>query len=395
MKVFFFVFPPKTRNFARPERKESCMILKRISILNYKNIASADVTLSSKLNCLIGSNGVGKTNFLDAVYMLSFCKSAFCSIDSQLIRHDEDFMVVQGHYLDDGGDETEVYCGMKRGQKKHFKREKKEYRRLSEHLGLIPLVFVSPSDSSLIDGASEGRRKLMDVVISQYDRDYITALQRYGKALQQRNVMLRAEEEPDSSLLELLEMQMGDAGEAIYRARAAFIDRLVPVFQETYQSIAQGKEEVSLRYVSHCQRGPLFDVIRRDRMKDRAVGYSLHGVHRDDLEMLVGGYPLRREGSQGQSKTFVLALRLAQFACLKTVGHKRVPLLLLDDIFDKLDAQRVEQIVKLVSGDGYGQIVITDTNRDHLDQILAATDCEYKLFNMEDGTISEKEAHRI
>ena len=160
------------------------MILKRISILNYKNIASADVTLSSKLNCLIGSNGVGKTNFLDAVYMLSFCKSAFCSIDSQLVRHDEDFMVVQGHYLDDGGDETEVYCGMKRGQKKHFKREKKEYRRLSEHLGLIPLVFVSPSDSSLIDGASEGRRKLMDVVISQYDRDYITALQRYGKALQ-------------------------------------------------------------------------------------------------------------------------------------------------------------------------------------------------------------------
>ena len=313
------------------------MILKRISILNYKNIASADVTLSSKLNCLIGSNGVGKTNFLDAVYMLSFCKSAFCSIDSQLIRHDEDFMVVQGHYLDDGGDETEVYCGMKRGQKKHFKREKKEYRRLSEHLGLIPLVFVSPSDSSLIDGASEGRRKLMDVVISQYDRDYITALQRYGKALQQRNVLLRAEEEPDSSLLELLEMQMGDAGEAIYRARAAFIDRLVPVFQETYQSIAQGKEEVSLRYVSHCQRGPLFDVIRRDR----------------------------------------------------------VPLLLLDDIFDKLDAQRVEQIVKLVSGDGYGQILITDTNRDHLDKILAATNCEYKLFNMEDGTISEKEAHRI
>ena len=163
---------------------------------------------------------------------------------------------------------------------------------------------------------------------------------------------------------------MGDAGEAIYWARAAFIDRLVPVFQETYQSIAQGKEEVSLRYVSHCQRGPLFDVIRRDRMKDRAVGYSLHGVHRDDLEMLVGGYPLRREGSQGQSKTFVLALRLAQFACLKTVGHKRVPLLLLDDIFDKLDAQRVEQIVKLVSGDGYGQILITDTNRDHLDQTL-------------------------
>lgn len=371
------------------------MILNKLSILNYKNIASADVSLSAKLNCLIGSNGVGKTNFLDAIYMLSFCKSAFNSIDSQLIRHDEDFMVVQGLYQTDENDATEIYCGMKRGQKKHFKRDKKEYRKLSEHLGLIPLVFVSPADSSLIDGPSEGRRKLMDVVITQYDRDYIVALQRYNKALQQRNALLRAEAEPDAGLLELLELQMGEAGEIIYRARASFIDQLVPVFQQIYQTISQGKEAVSLRYTSHCQRGPLFEVIRRDRMKDRAVGYSLHGVHRDDLEMLVGDYPLRREGSQGQSKTFVLALRLAQFAFLKTVGNGRVPLLLLDDIFDKLDAQRVEQIVKLVSGDAYGQILITDTNRDHLDKILASTDCAYKLFVVEDGVITEKEAHHV
>lgn len=371
------------------------MILNKLSILNYKNIASADVCLSPKLNCLIGSNGVGKTNFLDAIYMLSFCKSAFNSIDSQLIRHDEDFMVVQGLYQMDDADPTEIYCGMKRGQKKHFKRDKKEYRKLSEHIGFVPLVFVSPADSSLIDGASDGRRKLMDVVITQYDRDYIVALQRYNKALQQRNALLRAEADPDGGLLELLEMQMGDAGESISRARASFINQLVPVFQQIYQTISQGKEEVSLRYVSHCQRGPLFEVIRRDRMKDRAVGYSLHGVHRDDLEMLVGGYPLRREGSQGQSKTFVLALRLAQFAFLKSVGNGRVPLLLLDDIFDKLDAHRVEQIVKLVSGDAYGQIFITDTNRDHLDKILASTDCEYKLFVVNDGVITEKEAHHV
>lgn len=371
------------------------MILNRISIVNFKNIASADVSLSPKLNCLIGSNGVGKTNFLDAVYMLSFCKSAFNSIDSQLITHDEDFMMLQGRYQTDAGDDLEVYCGMKRGQKKHFKRDKKEYRKLSEHLGLVPLVLVSPSDASLIDGASEGRRKLMDVVISQYDRAYVAALQRYNKALLQRNALLRAEEEPDGGLMELLEMQMGDAGEVVFRARVSFIDRLVPVFQQIYEAISQGKETVSLRYVSHCQRGPLFEVIRRDRMKDRAVGYSLHGVHRDDLEMLVGEYPLRREGSQGQSKTFVLALRLAQFAFLKEVGNGRIPLLLLDDIFDKLDASRVEQIVKLVSGDAYGQIFITDTNREHLDKILATADCEYKLFTVEGGVISEKEAHHV
>lgn len=371
------------------------MILNRISIINFKNIASADIGLSPKLNCLIGANGVGKTNFLDAVYMLSFCKSAFNSIDSQLISHDADFMVVQGRYQTDAGDETEVYCGMKRGQKKHFKREKKEYRKLSEHLGFVPLVLVSPSDAALIDGASEERRKLMDVVVAQYDREYIAALQRYNKALQQRNALLRAEDEPDAGLLELLELQMGDFGEVVSRSRAAFVDQLVPVFQDIYRTISQGKEEVSLRYVSHCQRGPLYDVIRRDRMKDRAVGYSLHGIHRDDLEMLVGGYPLRREGSQGQSKTFVLALRLAQFAFLKAVGNGRVPLLLLDDIFDKLDASRVEQIVRLVSGDAYGQILITDTNREHLDKILSAAHCEYKLFVVENGFISEKEAHHV
>lgn len=366
------------------------MILNSISILNYKNIASADVALSPKLNCLIGSNGVGKTNFLDAVYMLSFCKSAFNSIDSQLIRHDQDFMVVQGSYLTDEGDQTEVYCGMKRGQKKHFKRDKKEYRKLSEHLGLIPLVFISPADSQLIDGPCEVRRKFLDVVISQYDRDYVEALQRYGKALQQRNALLRAEEEPDGSLLDLLEQQMGELGETIFRVRASFVERLIPIFQQTYHFIAQGKEEVSLQYVSHCQRGPLLAVIRQGRNKDRAVGYSLHGVHRDDVEMLIEGYPLRREGSQGQNKTFFLALRLAQFAFLKTVGARRVPLLLLDDIFDKLDAQRVEQIIKLVSGDAYGQIFITDTNRDHLDKILSTTHCDHRLFTVKAGVINEK-----
>lgn len=371
------------------------MRLNKISIINYKNIAAADVVLAPKLNCLIGRNGVGKTNFLDAIYMLSFCKSAFSAVDSQLISHDEAFMVVQGQYANGAEDTMEVYCGMKRGQKKHFKRNKKEYRRLSDHLGLVPLVFVSPADTALIDGASDGRRKLMDVVISQYDREYIAALQFYNKALQQRNALLRAEAEPDAGVMEVLEMQMAESGAAVAMRRESFVERLIPTFQRIYQIISQGRETVSLRYISHCQRGPLLDVIRRDRMKDRAVGYSLHGIHRDDLEMLVDGYPVRREGSQGQCKTFVLALRLAQFELLKDVGGGRVPLLLLDDIFDKLDAGRVEQIVDLVSGDAFGQIFITDTNRKHLDKMLSSVSCDYKLFNVVDGLISEKERHNV
>jgi len=370
------------------------MILKHISIINYKNIASADIDLSGKVNCFIGHNGEGKTNLLDAVYYLSFCRSAFTSVDSMVINHDQDFFVLEGEFLNKMADGEEqpisVYCGMKRGTKKHFKRDKKEYKRLSQHIGLIPIVFVSPSDTLLIDGGGEERRKLMDMVIAQYDRSYIETLANYNKALQQRNVLLKMDEEPDAMLLDIWEQEMARNGEVLFEKRRAFVEELMPHFQNIYHQIAEGKEEVSLSYVSHCQRGPLLEVIRRDRMKDRAVGYSLHGSHRDDLEMLLGGYPMKREGSQGQHKTFVLALKLAQFEFLKRSGSATMPILLLDDIFDKLDAHRVEQIVRLVSGDSFGQIFITDTNRDHLDQILSAGATDFKLFRVEQGNVVEQ-----
>ena len=347
------------------------MILKNISILNFKNIREATLDLSPNMNCFIGRNGEGKTNFLDAVYYLSFCRSSFNPIDSQVITHDQEFFVIDGVYENEAGDDIDIYCGMKRGTKKHFKRDKKEYKRLSQHIGLIPLIFVSPADQLLISGGSEERRRLMDVVISQYDNTYIESLNSYNKALQQRNALLKMDDEPDMALMEIWEQEMARHGERIYHARQVFVEQMVPVFQEIYNHVSDGHEVVSLRYVSHAQRGRLLDVIQRDRMKDRAVGYSLHGVHRDDLEMLLGGYQIRREGSQGQNKTFVLALKLAQFDFLRRTASQTTPLLLLDDIFDKLDSHRVEQIVKLVSGDGFGQIFITDTNRDHLDQILS------------------------
>lgn len=363
------------------------MILENISIINYKNIKGVNLDLSPKINCLIGHNGVGKTNFLDAIYYLSFCRSANNPIDSQIIMHDENFFMLEGNYCTEQGDIENIYCGMKRGTKKHFKRNKKEYKRLSQHIGLVPLIYVSPSDSSLIEGGSEERRRLMDVVISQYDHSYIELLSNYNKALQQRNALLKMEEEPDSSLLDIWEQEMARNGELLFQKRLAFVDELVPVFQQIYQQISGQREIVSLRYISHCQRGPLLDVIQRDRFKDRAVGYSLHGVHRDDLEMLIGDFQMKREGSQGQNKTFVLALKLAQFDFLRRTSSTTTPLLLLDDIFDKLDAQRVESIVQLVSGDNFGQIFITDTNRDHLDKILSKSDGEYKIFTVEGGDI--------
>ncbi len=369
------------------------MILRKLSILNYKNIGEAMLEFSPKVNCLIGRNGMGKTNVLDAVYYLSFCRSASNPVDSQVIRHDEQFFMLEGEYERNeraaGNEDTLlVSVGMKRGTKKHFKRNKKEYKRLSEHIGLIPLVVVSPSDTLLIEGGSEERRRLMDVVISQYDRSYIDSLSRYNNAHQQRNTLLKMEDqEPDPLLMQLWEEQMAEAGEELFRKRTAFVDELIPMFQSYYEKISGGQEQVGMHYVSHCQRGPLLDVIQRDRMKDRAVGYSLHGVHRDDLEFTLSGHPMRREGSQGQNKTYVIALKLAQFEFLKRTSSQTTPLLLLDDIFDKLDADRVEQIVHLVSSDNFGQIFITDTNRDHLDQILSNSHLDYKIFHVENGEI--------
>lgn len=366
------------------------MILKRISILNYKNLEQAELDFSPKMNCFIGQNGMGKTNLLDAVYYLSFCKSATNPIDSQNIRHEADFFVIQGFYETEHGNDEEVYCGMKRRQKKMFKRNKKEYTRLSDHIGFIPLVMVSPADADLIAGGSEGRRRFMDVVISQYDKEYLEALIRYNKALVQRNTLLKAEQEPDEELMAVWEEMMATTGEVVYRKRSEFIAEFIPTFQSFYAHISQEKERVNLSYESHAMNGSLLDIIRESRQRDRIMGYSLKGIHKDDLVMQLGDFPIKREGSQGQNKTYLIALKLAQFDFLKRTGSNTTPLLLLDDIFDKLDASRVEQIVKLVAGDSFGQIFITDTNREHLDKILRKTERNYKLFAVENGSVTER-----
>lgn len=364
------------------------MIIERLSILNYKNIEQAEITPSPKVNCFLGSNGMGKTNFLDAVYYLSFCRSHGNASDIQNINHQADFAVIQGWYNLNNKSE-EFFCSLRRKQKKQFKRNKKEYERFSDHIGLLPLIMVSPSDTELITGASEERRKFMDIFLSQFDKEYLHSLIRYNKALSQRNALLKTEGHIDDTLLDLWDEQLASDGKTVYERRKQFIEKFIPTFQKIYDFICSSHEEVELKYKSHFDEGDFTNVLRSRRNRDKALGYTSAGIHRDDLEMMMDDYPIRRVGSQGQNKTYVVALKLAQFDFLKQ-ATATTPLLLLDDIFDKLDSSRVEQIIKLVIEDNFGQIFITDTNREHLDEILSHTNSNYHLFLVEDGGVIQK-----
>lgn len=366
------------------------MYLKRISIINYKNIREAELSFSPKINCFIGNNGEGKTNLLDSVYYLSFCKSHSNTTDTQNITHDEPFFVINGFY-DLGDVENEIYCGLKRKQKKQFKRNKKEYERLADHIGLIPLVIVSPNDSELILGGSEERRKFIDGFISQYDKRYLNSLLAYNKALQQRNALVKAEM-ADETLLDIWEEQMAQHGEYIFEKRSEFIDQFVPFFNEFHAFISQEKEIVSLEYHSQLKERPnLKEMLKEVRQRDMILGHTSRGIHKDDLDMKMGELAIKKIGSQGQNKTFLIALKLAQFDFLKRIV-KAKPILLFDDIFDKLDAGRVQQIILLLKNNRFGQVFISDTNREHVSEILKSTGCEYHLYTVEGGniTLSEK-----
>jgi len=364
------------------------MILEKLSILNYKNIEQAELNLSPKINCFLGNNGMGKTNLLDAIYYLSFCKSHNNSIDSQNIFHDADFAVIQGWYQLNQKPE-EFFCSIRRNQKKQFKRNKKEYERLSDHIGLLPLVMVSPSDSNLIIGGSDERRKFMDMVLSQFDRQYLHSLIHYNKALQQRNALLKTEGHIDDTLLDLWDDQLIDEGQIIYNKRKGFIDQFIPTFQRFYDLICQSNEKVRLQYASDFKDYDFKTLLKDKRQKDKIIGHTSVGIHKDDLDMQMEDYSIKRVGSQGQNKTYVVALKFAQFNFLKQV-QQTTPILLLDDIFDKLDSSRVEQIVKLVLDKDFGQIFITDTNREHLDEILSHTNSDYHLYEVNKGEVAQK-----
>ncbi len=360
------------------------MHLDSLSVINYKNIRESNLAFSRKINCFLGDNGMGKTNFLDAIYYLSFCKSHSNSIDTQNILHGEEFFMVSGEYLRNDSTES-VYCALKRRHKKQFRRNKKEYDRLSDHIGLLPLVMVSPDDATLIEGGSDERRKFIDGVISQYNKTYLQYLLNYNNLLRQRNMLLKNEATSDPAIFDILEEQMDMLGQYIYGERLRFIDDFIPVFQHFYTTISGGSETVTLSYISQYADQPsIADKLKVTRERDRLIGFTTSGIHKDELEMLLSEHPIKRIGSQGQNKTYLVSLKFAQFEFLKKI-HGFTPIVLLDDIFDKLDSKRVSQIVSLVASDMFGQIFITDTNREHLDTILSELNHEARIFMVTNG----------
>jgi DNA replication and repair protein RecF len=371
---------------------QKSMILRNLSLVNFKNCAEANWALNPNVNCFIGNNGQGKTNLLDAVYYLAFCKSFFNPIDSQNIKHDENFFVIQGEFIRDKKPEN-YFCGIKRGQKKQFKWNKKEYEKLAEHIGRVPLVMVSPSDTQLIAEGSEVRRKFMDGVIAQFSKSYLDNLLNYQKALSQRNALLKSFAENrfyDPETLAVWNDKLITYGEPIHEERHAFLEEFVPLFQKHYKQISGEAEEVNLEYASSMNDRKLSELFEEYLDKDKAIRYTSQGIHKDDLLFQLGEYPLKRFGSQGQQKTFVIALKFAQFEFIKQ-KKGTMPLLLLDDIFDKLDHHRVHAIIDMVSTDDFGQIFITDTSMDRIKPILKEIDKPYQLFDVEAGEVKNHE----
>ena len=360
------------------------MYLRRLMLAGFKNYRQADFTFSEKINCFVGNNGVGKTNLLDAIHYLSFCKSFFSSLDTQNIRHGEDFFAIHGNYVRDENAGELVQCIQKKGQRKRFVINKKEYDRLADHIGNFPLVMISPYDRDLINDGSELRRRYIDSVISQFDKIYLDDLIHYNKALVHRNALLKDFGERhyfDQTLLETWDDQMIRLGMEISEKRKHFLEEFIPLFQYYFSYISNGSEKVDIHYISQVNTGEYRDVFMAAMGKDRAAQYCTTGIHKDDLELLLDGFAVKRYGSQGQQKSFVIAVKLAQFEYTRKIkGFK--PILLLDDVFDKLDDVRVAQLIKLVSENSFGQVFITDTSRDRIRSIFDNMGIEHKIFEI-------------
>ena len=365
------------------------MYLKKISLLNFKNIAQEELALCPGINCLVGDNGAGKTNVIDAVYYLSMCKSSLAMTDGQSVRHGADFFLAEGQYLTDAGKTESVVCSFSRKGGKVLKRNGKEYERLSDHVGLIPAVIVSPADSALISDAADERRRYLNGFISQLDRTYLAAVMRYNGVLAERNRLLK--NMPDETMLRIYDLQLVEQGNRIHALRREFTQRLQPVVADYYRTLSGDREQVELHYKSELNDRPFDELLLAARQKDLANEFTTAGIHRDDLVLKIGGYPLRKYGSQGQQKSFLIALKLAQYTIVaREKGEK--PILLLDDLFDKLDAGRVEQLIRLVSEDSFGQILITDCNPTRLRTILDKAGGEYALFTVGNGAVTQGNA---
>lgn len=359
------------------------MFLKKLSLINYKNFSAIDFEFDTKINCFVGQNGIGKTNILDAIYHLSFGKSYFNPIAIQNIKHEEDFFVIEGNFEKDEREEK-IVCSLKKGLKKTIKKNGKAYDKLSDHIGFLPLVIISPSDRDLITEGSDTRRKFMDGVISQSDKDYLQALIKYNKVLMQRNSLLKyfaANQTFDRTTLSVYNEQLNGYGSVIFDKRIAFLETFIPIFKEQYKAISGGQEEVDLVYDSKLLKDSLLTLFDQNIDKDRALQYTSVGIHKDDLNFNLGEHPIKKFGSQGQQKSFLVALKLAQFYFIKKES-KTTPILLLDDIFDKLDEHRVSHIIHLVDDENFGQLFISDTHADRTENVVQNIHQSYKIFKL-------------
>jgi DNA replication and repair protein RecF len=363
------------------------MFLEQISITDFKNIAAATLRFSPHINCIIGNNGEGKTNLLDAIYYLSMTKSYFGGSDLSNIRHGQPFFLVQGCFQHQEAS-AQVYCGVQRDEGKVIKHNNKAYQRLTDHIGLFPLVMISPTDQALINESGEERRKYLNGLLSQFDKEYLHALMRYNHVLLQRNKLLKMPLNTGAiDVLLTLNEQLGQYGQLIYERRKQLIENLQPYFQKMYTKLSNNREEVSLGYHSDLDKGLLTDLLQQHFERDKILQHTSAGIHRDDLTMHLDGYPLRRTGSQGQQKTYLLALKLAQFDLLyRNMGFR--PLLLLDDIFDKLDASRIHELISLVAHESLGQIFFTDSNKVRLNNMVQELTGNYTTFTAEEGAFS-------
>ena len=359
------------------------MTLENLSLLNYKNFETVSFQFDSKINCLVGNNGVGKTNVLDAIYHLSFGKSYFNPLTVQNIKHGEEFFVIEGNYTKKNREEK-IIVSAKRGHKKVIKRNGKLYNRFSEHIGFLPLVIVSPTDRDLIIEGSDTRRKFIDGVISQGDSNYLQTLLNYNKVLTQRNSLLKyfaINNTYNQETLDIYNLQLHDLGTTIFEKRKEFLEEFMPIFLKRYQSISNSKESVTLTYKSQLNEKELLVLLEENSAKDKITQYSNYGIHKDDLNFEIEEHPIKKFGSQGQQKSYLIALKLAQFDFIK--AHSKVnPILLMDDIFDKLDELRVAQIISLVKNEDFGQLFISDTHSDRTENVIKKIHQSYKMFKL-------------
>ena len=359
------------------------MYLQKLSLVNFKNFDSKTFEFEEKINCFVGQNGIGKTNILDAIYYLSFAKSYFNPVAVQNIQHHKDFFVVEGDYSINDRKEK-IICSLKKGQKKILKRNGKAYEKFSDHVGQVPLVIISPSDRDMVTDGSDSRRKFIDGVISQQDKSYLKGLIAYNKVLSQRNALLKyfaANRTFDAINLEVYDDQLIAFGSAIFKKRKEFLEQFIPIFNHKYQIISNENEEVNLIYKSQLLSSTYKDLLKNSLGKDKMLQYTTVGIHKDDLSFEIGDYPIKKFGSQGQQKSYLIGLKFAQFEFIKQQSNL-IPILLLDDIFDKLDESRVSQIIELVDNDEFGQIFITDTHSDRIKNIIQRSNKSYQIFKI-------------